>query len=196
MKREFLKELGIADEAIDKIMAENGKDITTEQTKTTTAETKLAAAEKTAKDLQEAVKKFDGVDVEKLKKDASDWETKYNADISKIKLENALDMALITGKAKNVKAVKALLDIDEIKIDGGKLLGLDTQLEKLKAENAFLFYNDQTSDDDKGNGSGADQNSSSFRANSGGTHKQTNATDFDKMSDEEYYKTTMTKNKE
>ena len=33
MKREFLKELGLADEQIDKIMAENGGDIQREQEK-------------------------------------------------------------------------------------------------------------------------------------------------------------------
>ena len=33
MKREFLKELGLTDEQIDKIMAENGGDIQREQDK-------------------------------------------------------------------------------------------------------------------------------------------------------------------
>ena len=39
MKTDFLKELGIEQDAINKIMAENGKDIAAEQAKTTQAET-------------------------------------------------------------------------------------------------------------------------------------------------------------
>lgn len=38
MKREFLEGLGIEKESIDKIMAENGKDIEAEKAKTTSAE--------------------------------------------------------------------------------------------------------------------------------------------------------------
>ncbi|HWQ76562.1 MAG TPA: phage scaffolding protein [Syntrophomonas sp.] len=104
----------------------------------------LNTANQTIKDLQEAVKKFDGVDVEKLKKDAADWETKYNADIGKMKLDSALEMALVAGKAKNSKAVKALLDMDAIKLDGDKLLGLDDQLTKLKTDSAYLFEADKS----------------------------------------------------
>jgi len=139
MKREYLKELGLADDVIDKIMAENGKDIESEKSKATLETSKVEAANKTIKDLQDTVKKFDGVDVEKLKKDAADWETKYNADTSQIKLDSALEMALVSNKAKNTKAVKALLDASIIKIDGEKLLGLDDQLKKLKTDAAYLF---------------------------------------------------------
>lgn len=139
MKREFLKELGLADEAIDKIMAENGKDIEAHKTTATTKETELATANQTIKDLQDIVKKFDGVDVEKLKGDLTALQTKYDSDLSAAKLNSALEMALLTGKSKNTKAVRALLNMDDIKLDGDKLLGLDTQLEKLKTEAAYLF---------------------------------------------------------
>lgn len=139
MERKFLEDLKIEKEVIDKIMAENGKDIEAEKAKITAETGKLKTAEETIRQLQETVKKFDGVDVEKLKKDLADAEAKYNTDISKLKLETALDMALVGNKARNAKAVKALLNMDEIKLDGDKLLGLDSQLEKLKTENDYLF---------------------------------------------------------
>ena len=41
MKREFLKNLGIADDQIDKIMAEYGKDLQTEKDKAKAASTEL-----------------------------------------------------------------------------------------------------------------------------------------------------------
>jgi hypothetical protein len=139
MERKFLEDLGLEKEAIDKIMAENGKDVETQKAKTTTAENGLTTANKTIKDLQETVKKFDGVDVEKLKKDVADWEQKYNTDTAQMKLDNALEMALINGKAKNTKAVKALLTMDNIKLDGDKLLGLEEQLTELKKNDPYLF---------------------------------------------------------
>lgn len=139
MKREFLNELGLEKEVIDKIMAENGKDIEAEKAKTTAEGEKLKAANETIQGLQETVKKFDGVDVQKLKDDLAAAETKYNTDINNLKLETALEMALTTGKAKNSKAVKALLNMEEIKLDGDKLLGLEEQITKLKADNAYLF---------------------------------------------------------
>lgn len=63
----------------------------------------------------------------------------YDSQVTQLKRDSALDMALVTGKARDARAVKALLDMDSIKLDGDKLLGLDTQLEHLKKEKDFLF---------------------------------------------------------
>lgn len=139
MKREFLKDLGLADEVIEKIMAENGKDIEAAKGVLAQKEAELSTAKQTISNLQNTVKQFDGVDVQKLKDDVSAWEKKYNEDLGKLKLENALELALRDAKAKNTTAVKALLTLEEIKLDGDKLLGLDSQLEKVKADNSYLF---------------------------------------------------------
>lgn len=90
MKTEFLKELGLAQEIIDKVMAENGKDIAAEQAKAAAKAGELATANQTIKNLQETVKQFDGVDIGKLKQDVTTWETKYNTDIAaeRAKAEN------------------------------------------------------------------------------------------------------------
>ena len=54
----------------------------------------LNTANTTLKNLQDAVKKFDGVDLDKLQADVKTWETKYNTDIANLKRESALDIAL------------------------------------------------------------------------------------------------------
>lgn len=51
----------------------------------------------------------------------------------------ALERELGKAKAKNPKAVKALLDASKIKMDGESLLGLSDQLEALKTSDAYLF---------------------------------------------------------
>ncbi len=100
---------------------------------------KVEAANETIRQLQETVKKFDGVDAEKLKGDFEALQEKYNADTARLALDKALDIALLSSKARDVKAVRALLDGDKIKLDGDKLTGLDEQLESLKKSHDYMF---------------------------------------------------------
>ena len=65
-------------------------------------------------------------------------------EISKLKVENAVSAALTAAKAKNLKAVQALLDIDPDKVeftDDGSIKGLDDQIKGLQEaeDSKFLF---------------------------------------------------------
>ena len=139
MKTEDLKAQGFTDEQIKYIMAENGKDIEAEKAKITAETEKLTKANETIKALQETVKKFDGVDVEQLKKDLADAETKYTAELSATKLNYALEARLAKEGVVNSKAVKALLDISKISLDGDNLIGIDEQLKALKENEKWAF---------------------------------------------------------
>lgn len=148
MKREFLEGLELngvklTKEIVDQIMAENGKDIAAEQAKASAKEAELTTANQTIKDLQEAAKKFEGTDPEQLKKDLADLQKKYDADLAQSRMHSALDLALVQAKARDITAAKALLKLDDLKLDGEKLLGLDGQLENLKKEKAWLFEDEQ-----------------------------------------------------
>lgn len=142
MKREALKELGLTDEQIDKVMSENGKDI--ESTKS-----KFADYEAVKTQLVEAntqIESFKTLDVDGIKKAADEWKTKAEtaeksriADIEKLQFDYALDGALSGAKAKNAKAVKALIDVNGLKFNNGEVIGLKEQLEKIKSENDYLF---------------------------------------------------------
>ena len=97
----------------------------------------MTAANNTIKQLQDAVKKFDGVDVEKLKGDLAALQQKYDADTAKLRLDNALDVAIIDAKGRSTKAVKAFLDYGKLKLkDDGTIDGLD--LEALKKSEPYL----------------------------------------------------------
>ena len=102
-------------------------------------ESALTAANETIKGLQDTVKKFDGVDVDKLKKDAADWETKYNTDIEAARVDSLLTEALVEAKARNPRMLKKMLDMSVIKRDGEKLLGVTEQLDELKKSDAYAF---------------------------------------------------------
>lgn len=148
MEREFLEGLELngvklTKELVEQIMAENDKDIQREQAKVTSKETELATAQQTIKDLEDAAKKFEGTDPEQLKQDLANLQKKYDEDLTANKRNSALDLALVQAKARDLKAAKALLNMEEIKLDGDKLLGFDSQLEALKKDKAWLFEGEE-----------------------------------------------------
>ncbi|MEK3821462.1 phage scaffolding protein [Cytobacillus sp. FSL W8-0315] len=67
----------------------------------------------------------------------------YEAKIQDQAFNFALKTALTGAKAKNPKAVEALLNKDSIKLDGDKLLGLEDQLKALQKSDAYLFETEQ-----------------------------------------------------
>ena len=139
MTKEEIIALGITEEQAAKVLELHEKEQSEAKAKLSETEAKLAAAEKNASELTEKVKAFDGVDVAALKKTAEDWKTKYNEDIAKAKVDNAVALALTKAGAKDVDLAKHLIDTSVIKLDGDKVLGLNEQLEKVKNEKAFLF---------------------------------------------------------
>lgn len=72
---------------------------------------------------------------EQNKQTAADYQAKLNEQAFNYALKDALTGA----KAKNPKAVEALLNKESIKLDGDKLLGLDDQLKALKESDSYLF---------------------------------------------------------
>lgn len=190
MKTEFLKELGLEQEVISKIMAENGKDIEKYKAENDTLKAESEQQKTQLTEANKQIESFKGMDVDGIKKAADEWKTKFETaqteaqkQIDALKLDSALDKALLTAKAKNPKLAKAALNMELIKLDGDNVLGLNEQLEKLKESDGYLF--DVASNDD--------QNNSSFRMNSGGEHRTGQDAEYDKMSDEEYYRTTLKK---
>ena len=159
MKTEFLKSLNLSQEVIDKIMSENGKDIAVEQKKAEKViqerdsyKLKAESLETQVNDANTEIQKFKDMDIDGIKKAADDWKetaekAKADADkqISQMKFDYALSAALTGAKAKNTKAVKALLDMDGLKFNDndGKIVGLDEQLAQIKTDNDYLFESDE-----------------------------------------------------
>ncbi|MGG3982721.1 MAG: phage scaffolding protein [Bacillota bacterium] len=63
----------------------------------------------------------------------------YEAKIQQQQKDFAIERALRDAKARNPKAVKALLDLENVKLDGDKLLGLDEQLKAIQESDKYLF---------------------------------------------------------
>ena len=65
--------------------------------------------------------------------------TDYKNKINQIQFDYALDGALTNAKSKNNKAIKALLDMNSLKYQEGKLEGLQEQIEALQKDASYLF---------------------------------------------------------
>lgn len=139
MKLEELTKLGIPEDTAKQVVAMNEAEVSAEAKKLTDKEAELTMAADKIKELTETVKKFDGVDVEKMKSELADWSKKYAEDTAALKLDNALAKALSTCGARDADIVGKLLDRSIINLDGDKLIGVSEQLERLKTEKAFLF---------------------------------------------------------
>ncbi|MCT4593172.1 MAG: phage scaffolding protein [Anaeromicrobium sp.] len=78
-------------------------------------------------------------EIEKLKGENKKVTEDYEAKLKEKDFNYALDRALTDAKVKNPKAVKALLNLENIKLDGNDLIGLKEQMEKVKESDSYLF---------------------------------------------------------
>ena len=102
MKREFLEGLGLEKDAIDKIMAENGKDIEAGKAKLEEEQRLRQAAEQAVKDRDKQIADLSKVDaaglqaeVERLKTENAAAKDAYEKQIAAIRLDTALDAAIL-----------------------------------------------------------------------------------------------------
>lgn len=144
MKREWLKELGLEAEVIDKIMDENGKDVNkakgeTQTLKTENADLKqqLATANTTITEL-----KASNTSNEALQAKVTEYEQTIEtmkADNQKKEFDLALENELIKLNVHSTKAARAELDMDKIAYENGQFTGLKEQTDKWAQEKAFLI---------------------------------------------------------
>lgn len=82
--------------------------------------------------------------IEDMKKQNADQEKAHKAELAQLRLDNAIDAALVASGAKNSKAVKALLDVSKVKLEeDGKLTGWDEQIKAVQKSDAYLFTEKQ-----------------------------------------------------
>lgn len=158
MKRDFLKELGIEDkETINKILDENSADIGRAKgevddlksqisqlqgqlDKKTTEFDNLKESTKDYNDLSARIKQLDS-DNAQLIADKKQLEANIETKVAELQKSHAIETGVRDAKAKNVKAVMALLDMEKITYENGELKGMTEQLDTLKTgeDTSFLF---------------------------------------------------------
>lgn len=154
MEREFLKGLGLEKDAIDKIMAENGKDIELEKGKVKDIQSQLVTANNTIKERDKQLETLKNSpdnpetlkqQIQQLQDDNKAKDEAHQKEIKELKVNSALEKALTNAKAKNAKAVQALLDLgDDVELnEDGTIKGLDEKIKALKKSDAYMFNDDK-----------------------------------------------------
>lgn len=147
MKREFLQNLKIGDQAltaeiIDTIMAENGRDI--EAAKKPFADYESIKEQlKTAKD---GLAAFKDVDVDQLKGQITTLQgqlttkdQEWQAKLDGMAFDGKVKDAITAAKGKNAKAIAALLEMDALRSSKNQDADLKAAIEAMKKDNAYLF---------------------------------------------------------
>lgn len=154
MTKEQLEALGLNEEQIKEVFKLNGIAVNNAKADYETIKAEKETLEGQLKTANKEIESYKEMDIEGIKKAAEDYKIKFETaqteaqkELEKIKFNHALENALKGAKAKNVKAVKALLDLEGLKLNEDKIIGLDEQLESIKTENDYLFETEETKGD-------------------------------------------------
>ena len=155
MTRKQLEDLGLTKEQADTVMKINGDDIEnakgTAATEIKNLQTEVDGLKTQVGDRAKQLEtlKASAGDNADLKKQIEDLQTEnatakasHESELNQLKIDFAVEKALTGAKAKNITAVKALLDLKDAKFDKeGNVKGLAEQIEKLTSDEGtkFLF---------------------------------------------------------
>ena len=152
MKKDTFLNLGVSDEIAEKIV-----DLVNAELKDHVPKSRLDNAveqrDSYKNDYENSIKQLDELknsvkDVDTLKSEISKLQetnqqliSDHEAKISKLALDNAVELALTKAEAKNTQAVKALISdfLTDAKLEGDTVKGLDEAITKLKESDGYLF---------------------------------------------------------
>lgn len=148
MKREELERLGLTKEQIDSVCDLNNKDVQPLKDDLQKAQDDLKVAQDKVTTTEEALKKFDGVDPEKLNQQISDLQNKLEQKDSEHAkaladrdFEDLIKEAIGEAKGRNTKAIRALLDVDALKASKNQKNDVAAALKKLaEAEDSKMLF--------------------------------------------------------
>ncbi|WP_010305387.1 phage scaffolding protein [Kurthia senegalensis] len=164
MNKEQLVALGLEEEVADKVIEGFGKMIPKHRFDDKNEEVKELKEQLQQRDTQltELQTQATGneelqAQIKMLQEQNEQTATEYQQALQQKDFDFALTEALRDAKAKNPKAVKALLDTESVKFEEGKLIGLSEQLDALKQSDDYLFTQEGVKGKTPPQGGGAPQ---------------------------------------
>jgi len=154
MKKEDLIAMGLSEEQANKIIEGFGTMIPKSRFNEVNGENKslkerLDDRDKQLKELAKNEEATEGLksEITRLQDENKVAAEKHTAEVKQLKINSAVELALTSAKARNLKATKALLDLNGVEIDkDGNVIGLEDKVKAL-AENEdtkFMFASDET----------------------------------------------------
>lgn len=152
MKTEELKAQGLTEEQISFVMAENGKDLKKLQKENDNLTSERDTWKEKAEAAEATLKGFEGVDLETMQKELSDWKQKateaeknaqaqlYERDFADA-LKTEFEGIKFSSEAAK-RAIMAEVKEADLKLKDGKILGLNDLLSQMKEKDASAFVDD------------------------------------------------------
>lgn len=168
MKKEELVKLGLDEETAEKVANASAEELKGFVPKSRFDEVNNAkkTAEDTVKERDQQIESLKSAgNVDDLKQQITTLQNEnkakdeaHAAELLKVRIDSDVEAALTEAKAKNHKAVKALLDLEKAELgDDGKVKGLREQIAALtKAEDSKFMFNAVTAPKMKGAKTGED----------------------------------------
>lgn len=153
MKTEDLKAKGLTEEQISFVMAENGKDISKLQKQNENLTAEKENLTKRAEDAETTLKKFEGIDPEKIQSEIADWKKKaedaeaeynkklYERDFND-KLREELENIKFSSEAAKREVMRQISDAG-VKLKDGKIIGLNDILDQIREKDASAFIDEE-----------------------------------------------------
>lgn len=149
MERKLLEDLGLEKDAIDTIMAENGKDIEKAKKPVDALETERDTLKQQLADASEVLKGLEGKDIAAIEQAAEEWKQKYTDETEQLKAQLADKeyQFVVEGAASGLSfsstaAKKAFLNdlaTKKLPVENGKLMGLDDYVKAYKEADPEAF---------------------------------------------------------
>ena len=146
MKKEQLIELGLTEEQITEVFKLNGLAVNAAKAEVETKDTELASLKDQLGLANQQIESFKDLDVEGIKKAAEEYKTKFEEtklqsqkEIENLKFEHMLESKLINAGAKNVKAAKVLLNIEELRSSSNQEVDIETAISSVKESDPYLY---------------------------------------------------------
>lgn len=183
MNKEDLIAMGLTEEQAKKVMDSlDGNYVTKTRFNEVNEENKTLKKSVSDRDKQlEDLKKSSGDNeelkkqIETLQQENANQKKAHDAEMTQLRLDNAIDAALTAAGAKNIKAVRALIDTSKVKVgEDGKLTGFDDLLSAVQKSDSYLFTEKQQKQNFKG-----------FQPGASGKVKPGTKVDMSKMTYEE-----------
>lgn len=167
MNKEDLIAMGLTEEQAKKVMDSlDGNYVTKTRFNEVNEENKTLKKSVSDRDKQlEDLKKSSGDNeelkkqIETLQQENANQKKAHETEMTQLRLDNAIDAALTAAGAKNIKAVRALIDTSKVKVgEDGKLTGFDDLLSAVQKSDSYLFTEKQQKQNFKGFQPGASGN--------------------------------------
>lgn len=148
MKKEDLIAMGLTEDQAKKVMDSlDGNFVTKVRFNEVNEENKTLKQSVADRDKQlEDLKKSSGDNaelkkqIETLQQQNADQKKAHDAEMAQLKLDNAIDAALTAAGAKNIKAVRAMIDTSKMKLgEDGTIEGLPDAIKAVQKSDSYMF---------------------------------------------------------